>query len=154
MAAIRLTVNGRDHAVDIDPDTPLVWVLRDTLGLTGTKFGCGMGQCGCCTVHLDGEAARACVTTATEAQGRRVTTIEGLASGAPHPLQKAWVEARVAQCGWCQPGQIMTAAALLAKTPDPGDADIDAALLGNLCRCGTYRRVRRAVQAAAREARR
>jgi aerobic-type carbon monoxide dehydrogenase small subunit (CoxS/CutS family) len=144
------TVNGRRHDVEVSADMPLLWVLRDRLGLTGTKFGCGLGQCGACTVHIDGTATRACLTTAQAAAGKRITTIEGLSPGSSHPLQTAWVAEQVPQCGYCQSGQIMSAAALLAKTPRPTDAQIDAAMAGNICRCGTYQRIRRAIHRAAR----
>ncbi len=147
---VTLNVNKREHTADARPDTPLLWVLRDSLGLTGTKYGCGMALCGACTVHLDGEPVRSCVTPLSAAQGRAVTTIEGLAPNSDHPVQRAWVQEEVAQCGYCQPGQIMSAAALLARTPTPSDADIDAAMAGNLCRCGTYQRIRRAIHAAAK----
>lgn len=149
MPPISLTVNGRRQTVDVAPDTPLLWVIRETLGLTGTKFGCGMALCGACTVHLDGEAIRSCVTPVSAAADRRVTTIEGLSPDATHPLQLAWVAEDVPQCGYCQSGQIMSAAALLARRPNPTDADIHAAMAGNLCRCGTYPRIRRAIQRAA-----
>jgi len=150
MAAIRLMVNGRTHSVDVDPETPLLWILRDTLGLTGTKYSCGAGLCGSCTVHLDGEPARSCQVTVAQVAGRRVTTIEGLSPDRSHPLQKAWLEEQVPQCGYCQSGHLMAAAALLAQNPRPSDADIDRALSANLCRCGTYPRIRRAIHAAAR----
>jgi isoquinoline 1-oxidoreductase alpha subunit len=142
---MKLTVNGQEHEVGADPDMPLLWVLRDLLGLTGTKFGCGEALCGACTVHLDGVAVRSCVTPVSRALHRRVTTIEGLAG---HPLQAAWVEAGVPQCGYCQAGQIMSAAALLAANPTPTDDEIDRSLAGNLCRCGTYVRIRAAVKRA------
>ena len=145
-----LNVNQREYTADARPDTPLLGVLRDSLGLTGTKYGCGMALCGACTVHLDGEPVRSCVTPLSAAQGRAVTTIEGLAPSSDHPVQRAWVQEEVAQCGYCQPGQIMSAAALLARTPTPSDADIDAAMAGNLCRCGTYQRIRRAIHTAAK----
>jgi aerobic-type carbon monoxide dehydrogenase small subunit (CoxS/CutS family) len=145
-----LNVNQREYTADARPDTPLLWVLRDSLGLTGTKYGCGMALCGACTVHLDGEPVRSCVTPLSAVQGKAVTTIEGLAPHSDHPVQRAWVQEEVAQCGYCQPGQIMSAAALLARTPTPSDADIDAAMAGNLCRCGTYQRIRRAIHAAAK----
>ena len=145
-----LNVNQREYTANARPDTPLLWVLRDSLGLTGTKYGCGMALCGASTVHLDGEAVRSCVTPLSAAQGKAVITIEGLAPNADHPVQRAWVQEEVAQCGYCQPGQIMSAAALLARTPTPSDADIDAAMAGNLCRCGTYQRIRRAIHAAAK----
>ncbi|TLY88251.1 MAG: (2Fe-2S)-binding protein [Gammaproteobacteria bacterium] len=146
---IRLSVNGRDTAVDVDPDMPLLWVLRDTLGLTGTKFGCGMALCGACTVHLDGQPVRSCVTPVSAIGARKVTTIEGLSPDRSHPVQKAWIELDVPQCGYCQSGQIMSAAALLAHTAAPSDADIDTAMSGNLCRCGTYQRIRAAIHRAA-----
>jgi aerobic-type carbon monoxide dehydrogenase small subunit (CoxS/CutS family) len=144
-----LVVNGTPQRVGDDPGTPLLWVLRDTLGLTGTKYGCGVAQCGACTVHVDGEALRSCATPLEAVAGRAVTTIEGLSPDAGHPVQRAWVEAQVPQCGYCQSGQIMAAAALLATTPEPADADIDAAMSGILCRCGTYGRIREAIHAAA-----
>jgi isoquinoline 1-oxidoreductase alpha subunit len=146
---IDITVNGRAHRLDADPAMPLLWALRDLLGLTGTKYGCGIAQCGACTIHLDGAAVRACQTTLAEAAGRRVTTIEGLHPEGRHPLQLAWIEAQVPQCGYCQSGQIMTAAALLAETRRPTDAEIDAAMEGHICRCGTYQRVRGAIHRAA-----
>ena len=147
---IALTVNGTTHNVDVSSDMPLLWVLRDTLGLTGTKFGCGLGQCGACTVHVDGVATRACLTAVSAVAGKKVTTIEGLSATSSHPLQVAWVAEQVPQCGYCQSGQIMTAAALLSRTPQPTDAQIDAAMTGNICRCGTYQRIHRAIQRAAR----
>lgn len=146
---MKLRVNGKDHRVEVDPDMPLLWVLRDILGLTGTRYGCGEALCGTCTVHLDGKAVRSCVTPVRRAAGRAVTTIEGLAPDASHPLQRAWLELRVPQCGYCQAGQIMTAAALLAANPKPSDDDIDASMAGNLCRCGTYTRIRAAIRKAA-----
>jgi len=146
---IELRVNGKPHELDVDPEMPLLWALRDVLGLTGTKYGCGEALCGACTVHLDGEAVRACVTPVRRAANKSVTTIEGLSGGGEHPLQKAWVELGVPQCGYCQAGQIMSAAALLAKKPRPSDAEIDQSLAGNLCRCGTYVRIRAAVRKAA-----
>jgi aerobic-type carbon monoxide dehydrogenase small subunit (CoxS/CutS family) len=149
--AVRLTVNGKSHEVDVAADTPLLWVIRDTLGLTGTKYGCGIGQCGACTVHLDGEAIRSCSVPVTAADGKKVTTIEGLSADGSHPVQKAWVADQVPQCGYCQSGQIMQAVALLAKTPNPADSEIDAAMRGNICRCGTYQRIRSAIHAAAAE---
>ncbi len=147
--AINLTVNGKATSVDASPDTPLLWVLRDVLNLHGTKFGCGIAQCGACTVHVNGEARRACVTPVSTVAGAKITTIEGLSPDASHPLQKAWLEVDVPQCGYCQAGQIMSAAALLEKHPKPTDAQIDAAMDGNLCRCGTYVRVREAIHKAA-----
>jgi isoquinoline 1-oxidoreductase subunit alpha len=146
---IKLNINGRDVSVDVDPDTPLLWVLRDTLGLTGTKFGCGMALCGACTVHLDGQPIRSCVTPVSGIEAKKVTTIEGLSSDRSHAVQRAWMELDVPQCGYCQSGQIMSAAALLARTPRPTDAEIDAAMLGNICRCGTYQRIRAAIHRAA-----
>jgi aerobic-type carbon monoxide dehydrogenase small subunit (CoxS/CutS family) len=146
-----ITVNDQEYSVEIDPETPLLWVLRDALGLTGTKYSCGQGLCGACTVHLDGEAVQACVVRLSAAAGKKITTIEGLSPDGNHPLQQAWLVESVAQCGYCQPGQIMNAAALLARNPSPTDADIDAAMAGNLCRCGTYQRIRRAIQRAASE---
>ena len=146
---IQLTVNGVAREVDADDEMPLLWVLRDLLGLTGTKFGCGEALCGACTVHLDGRAVRSCVTPLRRAAGHAVTTIEGLSSTGDHPLQRAWVELGVPQCGFCQAGQIMTAAALLAENPHPTDDDIDHSLAGNLCRCGTYVRIRAAIRKAA-----
>jgi isoquinoline 1-oxidoreductase subunit alpha len=146
---MKLTVNGSPHDVNAPPEMPLLWVLRDLLGLTGTKFGCGVAQCGACTVHLDGAPLRSCVTPVSVAAGKRITTIEGLSKDASHPVQRAWAELDVVQCGYCQSGQIMSAAALLAAKPDPSDADIDAALSGNICRCGTYQRIRAAVRRAA-----
>lgn len=153
MSRITLTVNGRMETVDVEPDTPLLWVLRDTLGLTGTKFGCGKALCGSCTVHVDSgigrTAVRACAVPISTLAGATVTTIEGLSADGDHPVQRAWIEEDVPQCGYCQPGQIMAAAALLETTPAPDDADIDAAMRGILCRCGTYPRIRRAVHRAA-----
>ncbi|MEN9789960.1 MAG: hypothetical protein RLZZ473_2024 [Pseudomonadota bacterium] len=146
---ITLNVNGRSIEVDVDPQTPLLWVLRDTVGLTGTKYGCGMALCGACTVHLDGEPIRSCVTPVSAIGDQKVTTIEGLSKDRSHPVQQAWMEIDVPQCGYCQSGQIMSAAALLAKTPKPTDADIDAAMAGNICRCGTYQRIRAAIHRAA-----
>jgi len=150
---MQLNVNGTVREVDAAEEMPLLWVLRDVLGLTGTKFGCGMAQCGACTVHLDGQATRSCVLPVSAVAGRMVTTIEGLSPDGSHPVQKAWIDADVVQCGYCQPGQIMSAAALLAQNPNPSDADIDAALAGNICRCGTYQRVREAVRKAATQRR-
>jgi isoquinoline 1-oxidoreductase subunit alpha len=147
---VKLQVNGKEHAVDVSPDTPLLWVLRETLGLTGTKFGCGMALCGACTVHLDGEAVRSCVTPVARAAGKKVTTIEGLAPDLAGPLQQAWVAEDVPQCGYCQSGQIMAAAVLLRENPRPTDADVDDCMAGNVCRCGTYQRIRRAIHLAAR----
>jgi len=147
---MKLTVNGVSHDVDVAADTPLLWVLRDVLGLTGTKYGCGAALCGCCTVHLDGEPIRSCVTPVSDAANRKVRTIEGLAAaGSDHPVQQAWAEIDVPQCGYCQAGQIMSAVALLEQTPDPTDEEIDQAMSGNLCRCGTYVRIRQAIRKAA-----
>jgi isoquinoline 1-oxidoreductase subunit alpha len=149
MPAYTFTVNGTQRSVDAHPDTPLLWVLRDQLGLTGTKYGCGIAQCGACTVHIDGEATRSCVTTVEMADGKRITTIEGLAEDRSHPLQRAWIAEQVPQCGYCQSGMLMTAAELLARKPRPTDADIDGALSGHICRCGTYQRIRKAIHRAA-----
>ena len=149
MTTFSLSINGNSHTVDADPAMPLLWVLRDLLGLTGTKFGCGQGLCGACTVLVDGSAQRSCMTPVAAATQGDITTIEGLSADHSHPLQRAWLAESVSQCGYCQPGQIMTAAALLAGTPHPADADIDAAFAANLCRCGAYLRIRRAVQRAA-----
>ncbi len=145
---MKLRVNGREHEVSAPEEMPLLWVLRDVLGLTGTKFGCGMAQCGACTVHLDGDAVRSCVLPVGSVGDKAVTTIEGLSTDGLHPVQRAWIETDVVQCGYCQPGQIMTAAALLRVNHKPTDAEIDAALSGNLCRCGTYQRIRAAVRRA------
>ena len=146
---ITLNVNGRDLKADVEPDTPLLWTLRDGLGLTGTKFGCGMAQCGACTVHLDGQPIRSCVTPVSAVGNKKVTTIEGLSAEGTHPVQRAWEAEQVPQCGYCQSGQIMSAAALLARNPKPSDADIDQAMAGNICRCGTYQRIRKAIHTAA-----
>ncbi len=147
-----LRINGEPVTVDdIDPNTPHLWVLRDHLALTGTKFGCGMSLCGACTIHLDGTAVRSCITPLSAAAGKDLTTIEGLSKNGDHPVQKAWAEANVPQCGYCQPGQMMSAAALLAKKKNPSDQDIDTAMQGNICRCGTYPRIRKAIHAAAEE---
>jgi isoquinoline 1-oxidoreductase alpha subunit len=148
---ITLNVNGSAHSVDVEPEMPLLWVLRDHLNLLGAKYGCGIAQCGACTVHLDGQAVRACVVTAAAAAGKRIVTIEGLSQPEMHPVQKAWIEHEVPQCGYCQTGMIMAAVALLEKKPDPTDADIDEAMT-NLCRCGSYARVREAIHAAAKRA--
>ena len=145
----RLVVNGRSRPVDVPDDTPLLWVLRDALGLTGTKFGCGIAACGACTVHLDGLPVRSCSVPVSAAVGKRITTIEGLSPDGGHPVQRAWLAEHVPQCGYCQSGQIMTAAALLAQRPNPSDAEIDAAMAGNICRCGTYQRIRAAIHRAA-----
>ena len=146
---MKLKVNGKQYSIQALPDTPLLWALRDNLGLTGTKFGCGVGLCGACTVHVNGEATRSCITPVSSVVGKSITTIEGLSADGSHPIQKAWIADDVPQCGYCHPGQIMSAAALLAKKPSPTDADIDAAMSGNICRCGTYQRIRRAIHRAA-----
>ena len=146
---MKLIVNGTEREVNAPPDMPLLWVLRDLLGLTGTKFGCGVAQCGACTVHLDDAPLRSCVTPVSAVAGKKITTIEGLSAQGTHPVQRAWAELDVVQCGYCQSGQIMAASALLAAKPDPTDADIDAAMSGNICRCGTYQRIRAAVHHAA-----
>jgi aerobic-type carbon monoxide dehydrogenase small subunit (CoxS/CutS family) len=151
MAETKLTVNGKPRTVSAAPDTPLLWLLRDEFGLTGTKFGCGMGLCGACTVLSNGEAIRSCSTAISDVKGKKIVTIEGLSPNGDHPLQKAWMNENVAQCGYCQVGQIMSAAALLAKNPKPSDEDIDAAMEGNICRCGTYQRIRKAIHRAAEE---
>jgi isoquinoline 1-oxidoreductase subunit alpha len=149
--SVTLSINGKTRTADVDPETPLLWVLRDSLGLPGTKYGCGMALCGACTVHIDGEPVRSCSTPVAAVVGKNVTTIEGLAKSPTelHPLQRAWIEHDVPQCGYCQAGQLMSAAALLARTPQPTDADIDAAMAGNICRCGTYQRIRAAIHSAA-----
>lgn len=149
MAKFFININKETREMDVDPNMPLLWVLRDVLGLTGTKFSCGMAQCGCCTVHLDGEAIRSCITPISLAEGKKVTTIEGLSPEGNHPLQVAWVEEDVPQCGYCQAGQVMNAAALLAKNPNPSDQEIIDGMAGNLCRCGTYNRIRKAIKNAA-----
>jgi aerobic-type carbon monoxide dehydrogenase small subunit (CoxS/CutS family) len=148
MTMISVNVNGKQHSVDANPATPLLWVLRESIGLTGTKFGCGLGQCGACTVHIDGRAVRSCQTAVSAAAGKTILTIEGLSPDSSHPLQEAWIAEQVPQCGYCQSGQIMAAAALLAKNPNPTDADIDTNMT-NICRCGTYQRIRRAIHRAA-----
>ena len=150
--ATRISVNGRDISVDVPGDTPLLWVLRDELGLTGAKYGCGRGLCGACTVHLDGEAVTACTIAVSRAAGREVTTIEGLSDAGDHPVQRAWIEEDVPQCGYCQPGQIMAAADLLRRNPEPSEAEIASAMEGVLCRCGTYPRIRAAIRRAATSA--
>lgn len=151
MASFSLTINSETHHVDVSPDTPLLWVLRDELNLTGTKFGCGKAQCGACTVHYNGNAIRSCSFPVSAAVNGKITTIEGLPKNASHPLQQAWIELDVPQCGYCQVGQLMSAAALLAQKPNPTDADIDTAMSGNLCRCGTYTRIRKAIKLAAKK---
>ena len=147
----QINVNGRTHQVDVEPETPLLWVLRDVLGLTGTKYGCGINACGACTVHVNGEPVRSCSTPVSQVEGKRVTTIEGLSRDSSHPLQKAWVAGQVPQCGYCQSGQIMQAAALLAKNPRPSRAEIVKHMNGNICRCGTYNRIIAAIQRASKE---
>jgi isoquinoline 1-oxidoreductase alpha subunit len=154
MATNSINVNGKQHTIDVNPETPLLWVLRDTLGLTGTKYGCGMAQCGACTVHLDGEVARSCVTPVSAVGSKKVTTIEGLSADRNHPLQIAWIAEDVPQCGYCQSGQIMCAAAMLARVPKPDDAEIDKAMALNICRCGAYQRIRAAIHRAAQGGRR
>jgi isoquinoline 1-oxidoreductase subunit alpha len=148
---VRLNINGREQQVDVDGDTPLLWVLRDTLGLTGTKYGCGIAQCGACTVHIEGDAVRSCSVTAASVEGQKIVTIEGLSPDGSHPIQKAWLEVEVPQCGYCQIGIIMAAAALLKEKPKPTDAEIDKAIT-NICRCGTYTRIRQAIHVAAAKA--
>lgn len=152
MPAFTLSINGRRHTVEAPPDMPLLWVIRDIVGLTGTKFGCGIGQCRACTVHLDGTPIFSCQIPVSSADNREITTIEGLSNDTLHPIQEAWVEEEVSQCGYCQPGQIMSAAALLAQKPNPTDDDIDDAMSPNICRCGTYNRIRRAIHRAAKGA--
>jgi isoquinoline 1-oxidoreductase subunit alpha len=147
--AITFTLNGESQTVDVSPEMPLLWVLRDTLNKTGTKFGCGMALCGACTVHINGVATRSCITQISSVAGKKITTIEGISADGSHPVQKAWMEIDVPQCGYCQSGQIMSAVALLAKTPNPTDAQIDDAMTGNICRCGTYQRIRKAIHRAA-----
>jgi isoquinoline 1-oxidoreductase subunit alpha len=147
--AISFTLNGKSQSVEVDPQMPLLWVLRDTLNMTGTKFGCGMALCGACTVHINGEAARSCITPISAVSGKQITTIEGLSADGNHPVQQAWIEIDVPQCGYCQCGQIMSAAALLAKKASPSDAEIDDFMSGNICRCGTYQRIRKAIHRAA-----
>ncbi|HKP30157.1 MAG TPA: (2Fe-2S)-binding protein [Gemmatimonadales bacterium] len=146
---IALRINGKDVNVDAAPDTPLLWVLRDSLAMTGTKFGCGIAQCGACTVHVDGTPSRSCQLPVSALAGKEITTIEGISADGSHPVQQAWIAEQVPQCGYCQSGQIMSAVALLSKTKNPTDADIDAAMSGNVCRCGTYQRIRRAIHRAA-----
>lgn len=150
MATFTLNINGKTREVDVDPNTPMLWVLRDNLKMVGTKYGCGISQCGSCTIHLDGVAVRACMVTVAMVGNQEVTTIEGLSENGDHPVQKAWLEVDVPQCGYCQAGQIMTAAALLDKNPNPSDRDIEMAMNGNICRCGTYVRIKKAVKLAAK----
>jgi isoquinoline 1-oxidoreductase subunit alpha len=147
--AIQLMINGKMQSVDVPAEMPLLWVLRDTLGMTGTKFGCGMALCGACTVHIDGQATRSCITPVSSVAGKKITTIEGLSPDRSHPVQRAWIEVDVPQCGYCQSGQIMSASALLATNPKPSDTEIDEAMRGNICRCGTYQRIRQAIHRAA-----
>ena len=149
---IRLNINGKDHDIDADPNTPLLWAIREQVGLTGTKYGCGVAQCGCCTVLSNGKAIRACITTMKATEGRDITTIEGLSRTGDHPVQKAWKALNVPQCGYCQSGQMMQAASLLKEKPKPTDADIESAMAGNICRCGTYQRIRQAIHVAAGQA--
>lgn len=153
MTSFILNINGQSRTVEVEPDTPLLWVLRDSLDLIGTKFGCGIAQCGACTVHLDGNPVRSCTLPVSAVKGKKVITIEGLSEKGDHPVQKAWVEEDVAQCGYCQAGQVMAAAALLSKNPQPTDAQIDTAFTGHICRCGTYTRIRKAVHRAAKSGR-
>jgi len=148
MAIFNLKINRKEYKVDVDPSTPMLWVLRDHLNLVGTKFGCGVAQCGACTIHLDGEAVRSCITFISEVGNKQITTIEGLSEKGDHPLQQAWIEHDVPQCGYCQSGQIMTAAALLKKNPHPSDLEIEEAMNGNICRCGTYTRIKKAIKTA------
>ncbi len=150
MAKYNLKINGKARQVDVDPNTPVLWVLRDSLNMVGTKFGCGMAQCGACTVHLDGNAVRSCVLPVSAIGKQEITTIEGLSEKGDHPVQKAWLEHDVAQCGYCQSGQIMSAVALLKSNPKPSDADIDTAMSGNICRCGTYLRIKEAIKTASK----
>ncbi|WP_431162752.1 (2Fe-2S)-binding protein [Flagellimonas beolgyonensis] len=152
MATFNLNINGKTQTVDVDPSTPLLWVLRDHLNLVGTKYGCGIAQCGACTVHLDGSATRSCMLPVSSVGNSKITTIEGLSENGDHPVQKAWLEVDVPQCGYCQAGQIMTASALLEKNPNPTDEEIEMAMNGNICRCGTYLRIRKAVKLAANKA--
>ena len=147
--AVTFTLNGKSQTVEVDPQMPLLWVLRDTLNLTATKYGCGMALCGACTVHINGEASRSCITPISAVAGKKITTIEGLSANASHPVQKAWMEVDVPQCGYCQSGQIMSAVALLSKKPSPTDVEIDDFMSGNICRCGTYQRIRKAIHRAA-----
>ena len=148
--AVSISVNGKAHDVDVEPETPLLWVLRDSIGLTGTKYGCGVAQCGACTVHVDGQPVKSCTVNAASVVGKKITTIEGLSKDKSHPIQQAWVEVGVPQCGYCQSGQIMSAVALLRRSPNPSDREIDAAMADNICRCGTYAQIREAIHAAAK----
>lgn len=149
MTVYNLRINGKQHQVDVDPSTPMLWVLRDHLKMTGTKYGCGVAQCGACTIHLDGEAVRSCITFVDSVGDKEITTIEGLSENGDHPVQQAWLEHDVAQCGYCQPGQIMSATALLKNNPHPSDEEIETAMSGNICRCGTYSRIKQAIKTAA-----
>jgi isoquinoline 1-oxidoreductase alpha subunit len=148
MALYNLKINRKEYQVDVDPSTPMLWVLRDNLKMMGTKYGCGIAQCGACTIHLDGEAVRSCITFVSEVGNKEITTIEGLSAKGDHPVQKAWLEHDVSQCGYCQPGQIMSAVALLRSNPDPTDKEIESAMKGNICRCGTYTRIKAAIKTA------
>ena len=150
MAIFKLKINKKAYQVNVDPDTPMLWVLRDNLNLKGTKFGCGISQCGACTIHMDGEAIRSCITLVSEVGDQEITTIEGLSENGDHPVQKAWLDHDVSQCGYCQPGQIMSAVALLKKNPSPTDEEIESAMSGNICRCGTYTRIKKAIKTAAK----
>lgn len=149
MAAYNISVNGKTYRVDADPDTPMLWVIRDNLKMTGTKFGCGVGQCGACAIHIDGKVERSCMVSLENVGDQKITTIEGLSENGDHPVQKAWLENDVSQCGYCQPGQVMSAVALLNSNPNPGDAEIEAAMAGNICRCGTYKRIKDAIKSVA-----
>ena len=151
MARITFNLNGTDQSIDVDANMPLLWAIRDIVGLTGTKFGCGMSLCGACTVHLDGNAIRSCVTPVSNANGKKITTIEGISNDRSHPVQKAWIQHQVPQCGYCQSGQIMSAVALLTKNPTPNDEEITSAMSGNICRCGTYQRIHEAIKTASKE---
>lgn len=151
MASINFTLNGKSQTIDVDPQMPLLWAIRDVVGLTGTKFGCGVAQCGACTLHLEGKAIRSCITPVSNVAGKAVTTIEGISSNRSHPIQKAWIQHQVPQCGYCQSGQIMSAVALLEKNPSPTDEQIDTGMSGNICRCGTYQRIHDAIKTAAKE---
>lgn len=153
MSALKLSINGKSHTIEVDENMPILWALREVVGLTGTRYGCGIAQCGACTIHLDGEAVRSCSLPVSAAVGKKITTIEGLSAKGNHPVQQAWAEVDVPQCGYCQSGQIMSAAALLRENPQPTDEDIDIAMQGNICRCGTYTRIRKAIHLAAEKAR-
>ena len=151
MASIKFTINGQAQTIEVDPKMPLLWAIRDIVGLTGTKFGCGMAQCGACTLHLDGNPIRSCVTPVSSAEGKQITTIEGISANRSHPIQKAWIQHQVPQCGYCQSGQIMSAVALLEQHPNPTDEEINTAMSGNICRCGTYQRIYDAIKTASKE---